>query len=165
MVVSLPRLPSQSDLKKSFDYDPSSLTTEKADFFWTNYMDLVPIYRKNGKRIEGWWTFVELDRLDIVEDFDIVDGIAMDAMHLMHLGITKKLWKLLGSPANVFPRQKKRQISLQWHQLFINRKVTLEMGHKTSDLPVTNTFKASDWQLLITLAFDDIAINFNGLWS
>ena len=105
--------------------------------------------------------FVSLD----LEDFDIVDGIAMDAMHLMHLSITKKLWKLLGSPANVFPRQKTRQISLQWHQLFIYRKVTLEMRHKTSDLPVTNTFKASDWQLLITLAFDDMAINFNGLWS
>ena len=73
MVVSLLPLPGLSDLDKSFDVDPSSITTEKADLFWMNYMNLVPVYRKNGKRIEGWWTFVELDRLDMVEDFDIVD--------------------------------------------------------------------------------------------
>ena len=73
MVVSLLPLPGLSVLDKSFDVDPSPITTEKADLFWMNYMNLVPVYRKNGKRIEGWWTFVELDRLDMVEDFDIVD--------------------------------------------------------------------------------------------
>ena len=78
MVVSLLPLPSHSDLKRSFDYDPSSITTEKADFFWMNYMNLVPVYTRKGKKVEGWWTFVELDRLDIVEDFDIVDYKVFD---------------------------------------------------------------------------------------
>ena len=73
MVVSLLPLPGLSDLNKSFDVDPSPRTTEKADFFWMNYMRLVPMYKRKGRKIEGWWTFVELDRLDILEDFNIVD--------------------------------------------------------------------------------------------
>ena len=45
------------------------------------------------------------------EDFDIVDGIAIDAMHLLHLGITKKLWDLLDSSAVTLPRAKKQEIT------------------------------------------------------
>ena len=73
MVVSLLPLPGLSDLNKSFDVDPSPRTTEKADFFWMNYRNLVPVYKRKGRKVEGWWTFVELDRLDILKDFDIID--------------------------------------------------------------------------------------------
>ena len=73
MVVSLLPLPGLSDLNKSFDVDPSPRTTEKAEFFWMNYRNLVPVYKRKGRKVQGWWTFVELDRLDILEDFDIID--------------------------------------------------------------------------------------------
>ena len=92
------------------------------------------------------------------EDFDIVDGIAIDAMHLLHLGITKKLWDLLDSSAVTLPRAKKQEITSAWHHIFIRMKVTSEMCHKTSDLAVTSTFKALDWQLLDTFAFPTMAM-------
>ena len=49
MVVSLLPLPGQSDVKKSFDYDPSSITTEKADMFWMNYMNWYQSTERMGK--------------------------------------------------------------------------------------------------------------------
>ena len=69
MVVSLLPLPGPSNLDKSFDVDPSpGLQKRLTSFGW-----ITGTYEIKGRKVEGWWTFVELDRLYILEDFDIID--------------------------------------------------------------------------------------------
>lgn len=86
--------------------------------------------------------------------FDIIDDVAIDAMHLLHEGVTETMWNKIFDPKlKKFSSAKRREaVRLRWNQVFAKMRVPTEIRRKTGTINPSKT-KASQWQTMDSFAF------------
>ncbi len=98
-----------------------------------------------------------------LQDFDIINQIPLDSMHLIHLGITKKMWeRIFETGSKVFHNAARRmQVQRRWNAMFTETKLPFELKHKTQPVNIAR-MKASELQTLDMLAFAAMALQLEG---
>ena len=93
--------------------------------------------------------------------FDLVQDICIDALHLLHGGITKKTWlRMFQAPGFPFPKGiTKHQVELEFSSMFTLMKLPTEYRHKTrSPMDYAAQMKGSEWQAMDLFAFVPMAL-------
>ena len=96
--------------------------------------------------------------MDLNCGFNLVDNVCVDAMHTLHLGISKATWDRIFNTKGAIPKAARRQeLLLRWNELITTMKVPTEMRHKTRQIGAGGKgLKAADWQCLDTFVFTSL---------
>jgi hypothetical protein len=96
-----------------------------------------------------------------LRDFDLVEDIPLDAMHLLHLGITKKTYERMFDTDLVWKASVRNKIKERLNNMLSKMKVPSEITRKMYGV-LPAKMKASQWQTLDTFCFCHIAVLLSG---
>ena len=97
-----------------------------------------------------------------LQDFDLVDQVAIDAMHLLHEGLTEAMWgRIFDSKLPILKKKRRDEILEIWNTMFSTMKVPTEIRRKAGPINPAK-MKASQWQSLDTFAFVPLVDSLQG---
>jgi len=93
--------------------------------------------------------------------FDIVEDIPLDAMHLIHHGITKKTWERMFETNVIWQNKEKAKVRQSINNLLKATKVPTEVSRKLYGVKPAD-MKASQWQVIDTFCLVSMALQLCG---